>query len=118
MLSLDNIKEVAKYAQNQIVQIVFVGLLISSISFLGGRSSVDILPKAVVCHDIIKDNETLSLQLNEERISCEESKTSALKEFQQVLNIQCAERVEKALEGCEFSEDLHCPICIARGVCK
>jgi hypothetical protein len=118
MSSLDNFKEVTKYAQNQTVQIIFGSLLIAVMSFLGGRSSINIPPKSVVCSDIIKDNENLSLQLSEERISCEESKTSALKEFQHILDIQCAERVEKALEGCEFSEDLHCPICVARGVCK
>lgn len=118
MSSLDNLKEVAKYAQNQTIQVIFGGLLIAVASFLSGRATVDVPPKAIVCQDIIKDNEKLSAQLSEERITCEESKTAALEGLQHVLDIQCAERVEKALEGCEFSEDLHCPICVARGVCK
>ena len=42
MSSLDNLKEIAKLSKNQTFQLIFAGILIAIMSFLGGKFSVDI----------------------------------------------------------------------------
>lgn len=118
MSNLNNIKEFAKLANNKTVQIVFGVLLFATLIFTAGRATVSVPVKEVMCKDYIDDNKILSEQLTSERISCESSKEVILKDLTQDLNASCADRVSKALESCEFSEDLHCSICVARGVCK
>ena len=118
MSSLDNLKEISKLAKNQTFQLIFAGILIAIMSFLGGKFSVDVPVKDVLCKDIIADNKKLSTQVSEERVSCELSKESVFKDMKQDFESLCADRVSTAIDSCDFNEDIHCPICVARGVCK
>jgi hypothetical protein len=118
MTNLNNIKEFVKLANNKTIQIAFGILLFAGLIFAVGRATVDVPVKEVMCKDFINDNKTLSAQITSERIECESSKEGILKNLTQDLNASCADRVSEALESCEFSEELHCSICVARGVCK
>ena len=113
-----NIKEILEYAKDKTIQQVLVCIVIAVSGFFIGVKSVDPCIKEVVCEDIIKDRDILTKQVADERIKCQDEKLEALKDLRLDLNANCATRVEKALNDCEFSIDLHCPICIARGACQ
>jgi len=49
---------------------------------------------------------------------CQIEKQTEMKLLTEDLNQNCAERVSDALIDCKFDEELHCPICMARGICK
>ena len=98
----------------QKISIVFV-LVLSS--FFVGRISVPECRQDIVCKDIISDRDTIARQLEQQYIKCQKEKTEELKGLSVELNADCADRVNKALGSAEFDEDIHCPICVARGVC-
>tara|TARA_Y200000002_G_scaffold250650_1_gene207688 strand:- start:1353 stop:1703 length:351 start_codon:yes stop_codon:yes gene_type:complete len=113
-----NVKEVLEFVKDKTVQQIFVYVLIGIFGFFAGTKSVKPCIKDVVCEDIMKDNGKLTLQLSKERVRCQEEKTKALQDLRLDLNADCAGRVEKALQDCEFDQELHCGICVARGICQ
>ena len=118
MSNLDYLDLIAKQAKNETTQKIFSILLIALCSFFIGRSSVNDCKKDVICKDIIADRDKLSKQLNEDKITCQDEKTEEMKDLALKLERECSYRLDKALDDCEFSEEIHCSICIARGVCK
>ena len=113
-----NIKEVLEFVKDKTIQQVFICILIGIFGFFAGVKSVKPCVKEIVCEDIIKDNDVLTKQLADERIRCQDEKMDALKGLRLDLNANCAGRVEKALQDCEFEPELHCAICVARGICQ
>lgn len=107
-----------KIIKDSTFQKVFVSLTLIICAFFIGKASVPECKQSVVCSDIIKDRDLLSGQLKDERLKCQSEKVDALKSLTSDLNKDCALRVDEAIGHCEFSEDLHCPICVARGVCS
>lgn len=107
-----------KIIKDNTFQKALVVLVISLASFFGGRISVPTCDQKTICKDITEDRDKISLQLSQQYTKCQTEKAKELKNFKEDFELLCADRVNKALEGCEFSEDIHCPICIARGVCK
>ena len=106
-----------KIIKDNTFQKVFVGLTLIVCAFFAGKASVPEGKQSVICADIIEDRDLLSGQLKDERSKCQSEKIDALKSLTSDLNKECALRVDEAIGHCEFSEDLHCPICVARGVC-
>lgn len=106
-----------KIIKDNTFQKVFVGFVLIVCAFFAGRATMPECKQSVICQDIIKDREILSAQIIQERSTCQEEKITALKDLTDSLNHNCALRVDEAIGHCEFSEDIHCPICIARGVC-
>lgn len=107
-----------KIIKDNTFQKVIAALVISAVSFFGGRASVPVCDQKIVCADILNDRDKISEQLSTQYKNCQTEKAQELKSIKEDLEVLCADRVDKALSGCEFSEDIHCPICIARGVCK
>ena len=116
-MSID-IKEVLEFVKDKTVQQIFVYILIGVFGFFAGTNSVEPCVKEVVCEDIQKDNDKLTSQLTKERLRCQEEKLQALQDLRLDLNANCAGRVEKALQDCDFDQELHCGICVARGICQ
>lgn len=113
-----NVKEVLEFVKDKTIQQVFICILIGVFGFFAGVKSVEPCVKEVVCKDIQKDNNILTEQLSKERIVCQNEKMEALQDLRLTLNANCAGRVEQALQDCEFDPDLHCAICVARGICQ
>ena len=113
-----NVKEVLEFVKDKTIQQVFICILIGVFGFFAGVKSVEPCVKKVVCEDIQNDNDVLTAQLSKERIVCQNEKMEALQDLRLTLNANCAGRVEQALHDCEFDQDLHCGICVARGICK
>lgn len=117
MLNQEKIDLLSSYAKNQTIQIVVGAILLSVFSFVVGRSSVEDCDKAIICKDIKQDRDTLSLQLTNSRTSCLKEKEALSKKLKQDFDIEMARLLKGVVKSCEFSEDVHCPICIARKVC-
>ena len=113
-----NIKEVLEFVKDKTIQQVFICILIGVFGFFAGVKSVEPCVKEVVCEDIQNDNDILTKQLSKERLRCQEEKMTALQDLRLDLNANCAGRVEKALQDCDFDQELHCGICVARGICQ
>lgn len=107
-----------KIIKDNTFQKIFIGIVLVLSSFYAGKISNPECKQSVICKDISDDRDRLSAQLKEQYKVCQKEKALEIKEAVENMKILCADRVDKALEGCEFSEDIHCPICIARGVCK
>lgn len=93
-------------------------IVVACCAFFAGRSSAPECVQEIVCADIIRDKNTISEQLETQYTQCQEEKVKELKNITQDLNTECAIRVDSALGSAEFDENIHCPICVARGVCK
>jgi len=115
-INLDT-KNILTLIKDNTFQKITAVVFLCSLFFYLGRLSMPECRQDVVCHDIIKDRDLLSQQLVKERTSCQKEKVSDLKKLTEKLNTDCAMRVDNAIGHCEFSEDIHCPICVARGVC-
>tara|TARA_B100001094_G_C18167778_1_gene793186 strand:+ start:921 stop:1277 length:357 start_codon:yes stop_codon:yes gene_type:complete len=111
----DNILKLIKDKTFQKISIVFVLVLTS---FFIGRVTVSECRQDVVCKDIIEDRNIITNQLEQQYVKCQEEKTEELKGLSTELNADCADRVNKALGSAEFDENIHCPICVARGICQ
>ena len=109
--------QILKFIKDKTVQLVFGGITIFIFSFAGGRLTAPKCDKSIVCHDIIADNAQLSSQLEASREECFEKTSGSLETLKLEFEAICAQRVSEALSDCSFSENIHCPICIARGVC-
>lgn len=107
-----------KIIKDNTFQKIFIGIVLIVCSFFAGRATMPECKQSVICQDIIKDRDLLSAQIIQERSSCQDEKIKSLKDLTDSLNYDCALRVDEAIGHCEFSEDIHCPICIARGVCS
>lgn len=118
MPDLDYLNLIAKQAKNETSQKILVILIVSLSSFFIGRSSVEECNKEIICKDIISDRDVISSQLSQNRVQCQKEKTQEMKDLTLDLERQCSYRLDKALDDCSFSEDIHCPICVSRGVCK
>lgn len=106
-----------KIIKDATFQRITTAIILIVCSFYAGRISIGDCTQDNICSDIIEDKKGLVKQISEERISCQDEKMNALEELHFKLNKECALRVEKALESCNFDENIHCPICVARGVC-
>lgn len=105
-------------ALNKVVQIVG-GILVSMIlGFASGRSSVSIPEKEVICFDYREDVRKISGQLEEQRAQCISEKRRLANKVKNEMEQVCNVRVRDAIDDAEFSSDIHCPICVARGYCK
>ena len=113
-----SLKVLLKTIKDKTFQKVSAVLLIIVTSFGVGRLTAPECNQAEICGDIIKDRDELSSQLKQQYTKCQDEKVTALKELRLKLNASCALRVDEALEGCDFSDEIHCPICVARGVCQ
>lgn len=113
-----SLKDLLKVIKDKTFQKASAVLLIIAASFGVGRLTAPECNQAEICGDIIKDRDELSSQLKQQYTKCQDEKVTALKDLRVELNASCAIRVDEALAGCDFSEDIHCPICVARGVCQ
>ena len=115
-----NIKteSVLKLIKDKTFQKASALIIVIFCSFFAGRASSPECVQEVVCADIIRDKNTISQQLETQYTQCQEEKVKDLKNITQDLNAECAVRVDNALGSAEFDENIHCPICVARGVCK
>ena len=113
-----NSEDLLNIVKNNTYQKVFLLAFIAGLSFFVGRSSAPKCEQSVICADIIRDRDELSSQLSSQYKTCQIEKEKEMKSLTEDLNQLCAERVSDALLDCKFAEDLHCPICIARGICK
>ena len=113
-----NLKDMLKVIKDKTFQKASAALLIIVASFGVGRLTAPGCNQAEICGDIIKDRDELSSQLEQQYLKCQDEKVDSLKDLRVELNASCAIRVDEALAGCDFSEEIHCPICIARGVCQ
>jgi len=112
-------EDLLKIIKDNTVQKIFVGILIAVCAFFAGRATVsnqDCIVKDV-CEDIMNDRDQLSFQLSEEKGKCLKEKKKALEELAERLERDCLLRIDESIDHCEFSEDIHCPICISRGLC-
>lgn len=107
-----------KIIKDSTFQKIFIGFVIAICAFFAGRSTAPECKQDVICADIIKDRDIISAQIIQERSDCQEEKITALKDLTDSLNHNCALRVDEAIGHCEFSEEIHCPICKARGACS
>tara|TARA_B000000557_G_C20803063_1_gene456456 strand:+ start:1716 stop:2075 length:360 start_codon:yes stop_codon:yes gene_type:complete len=107
-----------KIIKDTTFQRIITSIILIVCSFYAGRISIGDCTQDTICSDIINDKKTLSKQISDERIICQDEKMNALEELHFKLNKECALRVEKSLESCDFDENIHCPICVARGVCR
>ena len=107
-----------KIIKDNTFQKIFVVILIVTAAFFGGRATAPICNQKVICSDITEDRDRLSKQLSKQYEKCQTEKTQEFKDMKKDFEILCAERVDQALSGCEFSEELHCPICVVRGACQ
>lgn len=118
MLIQENIKEIAKYAQMQTVQLVAACVLSLVVGFSFCKYTSEPCVTEIVCKEIIEDRDKVSLQLKEERKKCLDEKAELGKSLKGKLIKQCNEKIKEAIKDCDFSEKHHCPICKARGICK
>ena len=112
-------EDLLKIIKDNTVQKIFFGILIAVCAFFAGRATIqqqDCIFKDV-CEDVIDDRDELSIQLSKEREKCQKEKKNALEELAKRLEQDCILRIDEAIDHCEFSEDIHCPICISRGLC-
>ena len=107
-----------KIIKDSTFQKIFAGLVLAFCAFFAGRATIPECKQSVICSDIIRDRDLLSDQLVDERNKCQTEKVKSLQELTSELNKVCTLRIDDAIGHCEFSEDLHCPICVARGVCS
>ena len=118
MFEEKNLKVITKYAQMHIVQIITTFFLALSLGFLISKVTTKPCVREVVCKEIIADRDKVSLQLSESRKKCLSEKADLGKTLKDKFINDCNDRVQKAIQNCDFSEKHHCPICKARGVCK
>ena len=112
-------EDLLKIIKDNTVQKIFFAILIAGCAFFAGRATVSNQECIIddVCEDIIDDRDELSRQLTEQRAECQKEKKRALEELAERLERECMMRIDEAIDHCEFSEDIHCPICISRGLC-
>lgn len=115
-----NIKSesVLKLIKDKTFQKASALIVVICCAFFAGRASSPECVQEIICADIIRDKNTISQQLEKQYTQCQEEKVNELKNITHDLNANCAERVDEALGSAEFDENIHCPICVARGVCK
>ena len=113
-----SLRELLNVIKDKTFQKATAAILIIVASFGVGRLTAPECNQAEICGDIIKDRDELSSQLKQQYEKCQDEKVTALKELRLKLNASCALRVDEALAGCDFSDEIHCPICVARGVCQ
>ncbi len=114
----ENIQIVREVVQKPNVQIglsVFGALLLGVVL---GRFSVPECNREVVCKDLLKDNARLSSIIEEKDLRFTQEKSDMASNLRKELNALCDKKISDSLSDCEFSERLHCPICVARGVCN
>ncbi len=109
---------VLKIIKDKTFQKIFAGLILILTSFSVGRLTSPQCNQIEICGDIIRDRDELSGQLKAQYTKCQDEKVKSLEGLKVELDASCADRVDKALGSAEFDEDIHCPICVARGVCK
>ena len=112
-------EDLLKIIKDSTIQKIFIGILIGVCSFFAGRASMTDKDCSVktLCKVISDDRDRLSLQLEQQRIKCQEEKDKALSDLAEQLESDCIRRIDEAIDHCEFSERIHCPICISRGLC-
>ena len=118
MLLNIKIESILKIIKDKTFQKASALVVVVFCSFIAGRFSSPDCVQEIICADIIRDKNTISQQLENQYTQCQEEKIKELKDITQDLNANCAERVNEALGSAEFDENIHCPICTARGVCK
>ena len=118
MFIQENFKEVAKYAQMHVVQLIAVAVLSLVSGFLFHSVVSDPCVREVVCKDVIEDRNKVSAQLKNERKVCLDEKAELGKSLKDTFVTECNSKIKESLKNCDFSEKHHCPICKARGICK
>ena len=113
-----NPNDLLEIAKDNTFQKVFAISFALALSFFAGRATSPKCEQSIICADIIKDRDEISKQLSEQYKNCQIEKEKEMKLLTEDLNQNCAERVSDALIDCRFDEELHCPICMARGICK
>tara|TARA_B100000886_G_C20054386_1_gene339079 strand:- start:33 stop:395 length:363 start_codon:yes stop_codon:yes gene_type:complete len=109
------VREVVQKKPVQITMSVIGALLLGVVI---GRSSMPECKRDVICKDLIKDNGRLSKILVNKDVSCTKEKSKLAMKIKKEMSKTCDSKIEESLKECEFSERLHCPICIAKGACK
>jgi len=112
-------EDLLKIIKDSTIQKIFVGILIGVCAFFAGRATMADKDCSVttLCKTISDDKNRLSAQLEQQRIKCQEEKNEALNDLAEQLEADCIRRIDEAIDHCEFSERIHCPICISRGLC-
>lgn len=110
-------EDILKLIKDKTFQKITGGVIVVLCAFGAGKLSAPQCNQASICGDIIRDRDALSIQLKEQYAACQDEKQVSLQDLRAELDHDCAERVDKALGSAEFDENIHCPICIARGVC-
>ena len=118
MFDEKNLKTASKYAQMHIVQLGLASLVSLALGFFTFKSCSEPCVREVVCKEIIRDRDKLSDQISGMREECLTEKAQLGKTLKDKFVTDCNDRVKKAIKNCDFSEEHHCPICKARGVCK
>ena len=109
------VKEVVQKKPVQIGFSLFGALLLGVVI---GRFSMPECKREVMCKDLIKDNARLSSIIIEKDLRFTQEKSDMATKLRKELNDLCDKKISDSLNECEFSERLHCPICVSRGVCK
>jgi hypothetical protein len=113
-----NAEDILKVIKDKTFQKIAGGVVVVMCAFGAGKLSAPQCNQTVICGDIIRDRDALSAQLKKQYAECQEEKTEALEGLRLELDADCADRVDKALGSAQFDENIHCPICEARGICK
>ena len=111
-------EDLLKIIKDNTVQKIFVGILIGVCAFFAGRATMPKCDQKTICNVIQKDKDELSKQLKKQKKECQKEKREALEDLADRLENDCIIRIDQAIDHCEFSEQIHCPICVSRGVCK
>lgn len=110
-------EDAVKLLKNRAFQVA-VGCL--ALGFALGRSSVDevVCDEKVICEDCENDKRTLQTTLNKKDKQCLDEKAKLTIKLTETFERDCVDQLNSAVKDCKFSEKIHCPICVARGVCK
>lgn len=119
-MSNDKLFEMMIKYKNQVTGLICIAL--AMICFVGGRLSVDIPPREVICKTEIATKEKLFTQLKE----CQDGRVVALQAQRDADDIACDKRIEKEVQQHkEISQQLNCDIvkslygqCKRRGLIK
>ena len=114
--SLDKVFSLFK--ENESYRLAAASLLFLIIGVFIGRCTTEDCIREVVCKEYIRDRDFLQKSLVEKEKKYVDNQKELAKSISDKLKSECQKDIDKALEDCEFSERIHCPICIARGVCK
>ena len=110
-------EDAIKLLKNRAFQIA-VGCL--ALGFIFGRVSVDevVCDEKTICEDHENDKRALKRSLNKKDKQCLDEKAKLTIKLTETFERDCVDQLNNAVKDCKFSERIHCPICVARGVCK